>query len=144
LAKRGFECPKCKSVFSFEEGILCASKYGIQGSVLMCEKCHSVFSSDGVLTSGKLTVDLTGQFDEEIKKYKPSAAVKPAPVITPQVSFPVQQATRAPMPVEQAPKAPMTAEQKRLVIFGGLLLAVVLIIILLSVFGPEIGRLFNS
>jgi len=62
LTKTPLVCPKCGNSFTFEEGVIGAKKRGIKEAVLMCNKCKSLFSGDGVLSTRTLSIDLTDKY----------------------------------------------------------------------------------
>jgi transposase-like protein len=85
LAKTRLICPKCGESFTFEDGVILAKKNGIQDGVLMCRKCRSIYSGDGVLSSKKLTVDVTAKYITSIQNNEPKK-------VTTQPSKPAQSA----------------------------------------------------
>lgn len=64
LSKTKDSCRKCGTVFSWEDGFLCANKLEIKDTVVACPKCHSVYIPNIVSGGMSLGNDVTGQYPQ--------------------------------------------------------------------------------
>jgi uncharacterized Zn finger protein len=62
LMKISGSCPKCGTTISFEEGASLAKKSGIKDNVVMCKKCHSVFTIEMSMHELSFTADVTKKY----------------------------------------------------------------------------------
>jgi hypothetical protein len=64
ISKTKDVCRKCGTVFSWEEGFLCADKLEIKATIVACPKCHSVYIPNIVSGSMSLGNDVTDQYPQ--------------------------------------------------------------------------------
>ncbi|MBN1923096.1 MAG: tetratricopeptide repeat protein [Anaerolineae bacterium] len=77
-------CPKCRAVFSFEEGVISALENGIREKVVMCPNCHSIYQAQVTARDVSLLDDVTHRFTQQKQVAQPIQKFKPeSPKTTP-------------------------------------------------------------
>ena len=61
-------CPKCNYVFTFQEGVNCIRKYGINDKVVMCPKCEKIYTIEMNPSIMTLIQDVSNKYNINIKK----------------------------------------------------------------------------